>query len=151
MIITACIVWASWAAALGQVADVVKTIPEGKWVLKMESVHAIIGCRHDSLEDLEEDHVHVDHEVNLNDIDIEIYANMEVRQDSIILKSSKNTLKTKYVYTKKSGIRFDSADIPFNPGGNVFGNLLYVQQRIVNPANENEEIFISFVYEYKPD
>ena len=140
-------------SVFGQIPTVNKIIPEGKWELIQESVNAIIGCRHECYmeTDPKDEHVHINQEVNVKNLDFDMYTELEVKQDIIILKSSEKMLNTKYIYTNKEGITYDSKDIPFNSGGNVYGNKLYVQQRMSNPTNEKETIYISFIYEHKPE
>ena len=139
-----------------------KKIPEGKWVLEREIIHAFIidGVKETkgNVNEMADrhDHDHHSHDgdkiLNINNIDIELYTELEVKKDSIILKSSKNTMVTKYVYDNRRGIQYDAHDFPFLPGGNVFGNNLYVQQRIDNHSLDTDNsIFISFSYAYKKD
>ena len=127
-------------SVFAQLKNEQKQIPEGKWVLKQESVGASKGCDHDKS-------IHI-HEININDIDVEIFTELEVKQNSITLKSSKNILQGKYTYSNREGIRFDSP-IPFNPGGNVIAGVLYLQQRVNDPLDESHPIHVSFIYEQK--
>ena len=129
-------------SVFAQLKNEQKQIPEGKWVL--ENVYASKGCNHDN----PEGDVHA-HEININDVDIELYTELEVKQNSVTLKSSKNTLQGTYVYTSREGIRFDTSAIPFGPGGNVFAGKLYMQQRVNNPLNESDPTYVSFIYEHK--
>lgn len=117
-----------------------KHIPEGKWVL--ENVYAAKGCNHDN----HKGDAHA-HDININDVDIELYTELEVKQNSITLKSLKNTLQGTYVYTTKEGIRFDSPAIPFSQGGNVIAGKLYLQQRVNDPLDESHPTYVSFIYE----
>ena len=137
--------------SFAQVKEVAKTIQEGKWTLKMESLHAVVSdCMHSASNAAEADPHDSSQDIDINDIDVIIYTELEVKQDSIILISSENILRTKYVYTNKKGILYDSPSVPFLSGGNVYGNNLYVQQRIDNHSfDSSQPTFISFIYEYK--
>ena len=117
-----------------------KRIPEGKWVL--ENVTATKGCDHN-------DHEEDAHDIDINDVDIELYTELEVSQNSITLISSKNKLQGTYVYTSMEGIRFNSPAIPFNPGGNVIAGKLYLQQRVDDPLDKSDPTYVSFIYEQK--
>ena len=127
-------------SVFAQLKNEQKQIPEGKWVLKQENVGASKGCDH-------ERGIH-SHDVNVNDIDVEIFTELEVKQNSITLKSSKSTLRGKYTYSDKEGIRFDSS-IPFSNGGNVIAGVLYLQQRVNDPLDEAHPVYVSFIYEQK--
>jgi len=132
--------------------NVRKQIPEGKWVLISEGVQAMKSCRHctsGAHSNVGNSHNHDNLTVNIKNIDIEIYTEIEVKRDSIIFISSGKKLEGKYTYTSREGIQFDAPAIPFNSGGNVFGKRLYLQQQIRNFQDEAETIYISFVYEYK--
>ena len=131
-------------SVFAQLKNEQKQIPEGKWVLKPENIYVSKGCNHDN----PEGDVHT-HEININDVDIELYTELEVKQNSITLKSSKNILQGTYVYTRREGIRFDTSAIPFSPGGNVFADKLYLQQRVNDPLNESHPTYVSFIYEQK--
>jgi len=137
-----------------QMREFQKIIPEGKWVLEKESIHAFIpGCMHGIADAVEEDHVHQqDIDVNISELDIVIYEELNVKQDSIILTSSKNMVRTKYSYTNREGIRYDSSSVPFLSGGNVYVNKLYVQQRIdIHSLDSDSPVFVSYIYELKAE
>jgi len=139
-------------AGFAQMREVQKKIPEGKWALEKESIHAFIpGCMHGVSDTIEANHVHQpDIEVNINDLNIVIYTELDVKQDSIMLISAKNTLRTKYTYSNRQGIRYEAPSVPFLPGGNVFGAKLYVQQRIdKHSLRSASPVFVSYIYEYK--
>ena len=127
---------------LAQVKDEQKVIPEGKWLLQQESVRAEKGCNH-------AEGIHTE-EVNIETVDVMIYTEIKVKQDTLFFISANDTLQTAYVYTKKTGICFVSPNFPLSNGGNVYGNNLYVQQRIDNHSfDSTQPMFISFIYEYK--
>ena len=139
-------------SSFAQIKEVPKTIPEGKWELKMESLHAVVsGCMYGVPDGVGGGHLHKpDKDIDIKDIDTVFYTELEVKQDSIIFISSENILRTKYVYTNRRGILYDSPSVPFLSGGNVYGNNLYVQQRIDNHSfDSTQPMFISFIYEYK--
>lgn len=141
IIITAYIVWVCCASVFGQIADVVKTIPEGKWVLEMENVKAQKTCIHEEV-------IHA-REISMDSLNIEIFTEINVKGDILTFSSAKGTLQTKYEYTKKRGIQFDNPTFPFSGGGNVIADKLYLQQRIIDPADETDPIFVSFIYVFK--
>jgi len=140
--------------SFAQIREVQKKIPEGKWALVKESIHACIpGCVHGVDDAIEANHVHqLDQDVNINELDVVIYTELDVKQDSIVLLSSQNTVRTKYAYSNRQGIRFDALSVPFLPGGNVYGNRLYVQQRINNHSLRSASpVFVSYIYELKTE
>ena len=143
-----------YVTGFAQMRVVQKIIPEGKWVLEKESLNAVIpGCMHGAYDTVDDNHVHQQNiNVNINELDVVIYEELNVKQDSIILTSSKNMVRTKYSYTNREGIRYDSSSIPFLPGGNVFGDKLYVQQRIdIHQLDSNSPVFVSYIYELKKE
>lgn len=119
-----------------------KQIPEGKWVLERESVRAFTAnCNH-------EEHAN-SQIINMDDVNAELYSELQVKQDSVLFISAKGSIKGKYTFDDIRGIRFDSSAIPFNAGGNVIANKLYIQQRVANPLHESNPIYVSLVYEHK--
>jgi len=128
-------------SVFAQLTNEQKQIPEGKWVLEQENVRASKGCNH-----AKGTHAH---DVDMNNVNIELFTQLEVKQNSITLKSSKSTLRGKYTYSDREGIRFDSPTIPFSSGGNVIAGKLYLQQRINDPLDESDPTYVSFVYEQK--
>ena len=137
----ACLFTAGMATAFGQMSNQSRKIPEGKWVLEQQRVKASIGCDHDR-------GVHA-HEISVDSLNIVFYTEINVKQDTLFFTSVENTLQTTYTYTLKTGIVFDNPSIPFSSGGNVIADKLYVQQRIINPLNEGDTVYVDFVYELK--
>ena len=141
-------------SGFAQMREFQKKIPEGKWTLEKESVRAFIpGCMHSASDAVGANHIHQpDINVNINDIDIVIYTELDVKQDSIMLISAKNTLRTKYTYSNRQGIRYEASSVPFLPGGNVYGAKLYVQQRIdKHSLRSASPVFVSYIYELKAE
>ena len=136
-----CILAGISLAGFSQIKDEPRSIQEGKWVLEKESVQANKACNH-------QEGAHA-HKVDIKDVDVVIYTEIKVKQDTLFFISAKGTLQTTYVYTKKTGINFDSPNFPFSGGGNVIANKLYLQQKIADPLDENSPIYVSFIYEYK--
>ena len=137
-----------------QMRVVQKIIPEGKWVLEKEFLNAVIpGCMHGANDTVDDNHVHQPNiNVNINELDVVIYEELNVKQDSIILSSSKNIVRTKYSYTNREGIRYDSSSVPFLSGGNVYVNKLYVQQRIdIHSLDSESPVYVSYIYELKAE
>ena len=141
IIVAACLVGVCCISALGQIADIVKTIPEGKWVLAPESVKAQKTCIHEEV-------THA-REIRIDSLNVEIFTQISVIQDTLFISSAKETLRTKYEYTKRTGIQFNNKSIPFLCGGNVIADKLYLQQRIIDPTDETDPIYVSFIFEYK--
>ena len=129
------------ATGFAQIKDEQKTILEGEWVLEQESVRANKGCNH-------EKGIHA-HEVSLETVDVVIYTEIKVKQDTLFFISANDTLQTTYVYTKKTGINFGTPNFPFTNGCNVYSDRMYLYQRVIDSLDETEPIYVSFVYEYK--
>lgn len=123
-----------------------KQIPNGKWVLNIEYVEKSNGeCSHGSAQG------HVCQEPSkANLTGIELYTELIVNGDSMLLISSKGSLKTKYDYSDEmDGLFFDSSIIPFSPGGKLIDGKLYIQQKIVNSQDKANPKYLSLAYELK--
>lgn len=132
-------------SAYAQPKNETKQIPEGKWVLVPERIQAFKPSCHDGSS---EGHIcsHEAVSISIDDIDVELYTELRVRQDSILLIAPQGNIGAKYVYTRRDGISYNSPAIPFMPRGTEHLNMLYVQQRVVDPLNESTPIYISLVY-----
>ena len=136
-----CILAGMSLTGFSQIKDEPRSIQEGKWVLEQESVQANKACNH-------QEGTH-SHKVDIKDVNIVIYTEIKVKQDTLFFISGKDTLKTTYVYTKKTGINFGAPNFPFSNGGNVIAGKLYLQRKVADKSDENHPIYVSFIYEYK--
>ena len=85
--------------------------------------------------------------VNINNINIEIYKEIEFKRDSVFTTSDKQSLAGKFNVDGNGGqIIFNFSNLSFDSGWSVINNNLYIQQTIVNTEDSSKTIYISFVY-----
>ncbi len=135
-------------SVFAQLKNKSKQIPEGIWVLDEEFIQASrAGCSHGS----SGEHIHTQRPTNIDidSLDIKLYTELQVKQDSMVLISPNGSVRVKYTFDDTNGIRFDSPTAPFSPGGNVFADRLYVQQQVADPLDEADLVYVSLIYVYK--
>ncbi|MDR2149096.1 MAG: hypothetical protein LBE91_21865 [Tannerella sp.] len=126
------------AQATAEKKDDPETLLQGTWVLEDVSVSEVNNAR----------------SIGLDDENIEIYAELEIRQDSILflpqnsLKTAENFRKTTFTVDDRE-LKFGSSMKSVYTEWGIANDRLYLLWRFKNPENELEIIFVNCIYKRK--
>ena len=100
------------------------------------------------LEETNANYVNDTSHIDVKDIDIEIYSEINFHDKSVTTTSIQG-IKTGEYKINKAYLEFSFSNIPFDSYWNVFDNKLYLLQKIKKPADETDTMHISYIYKRK--
>ena len=133
--IKACIILVFLSFSSHTVAQIVKSdtkLLQGVWELEEANVSYVNDTSH----------------IDVKDIDIEIYSEINFHDKSVTTTSIQG-IKTGEYKINEAYLEFSFSNISFDSYWNVFDNKLYLLQKIKNLEDETDTTHISYIYKRK--
>ncbi|MBF0647617.1 hypothetical protein IR083_02140 [Dysgonomonas sp. GY75] len=115
--------------SFAQTKDGDKNLLQGKWVLENLSVVEIKDSGYTKIN---------------KSGDVDIFSEMEIKQDTIIIVHNGKILKGEYKFYD-TNLSFETLPLPFNTGWYLFENKLHLQQDVIDPDGKSPKKIVSFI------
>lgn len=105
---------------------------QGKWLLESVSAYKVNDIK----------------PVNIDSTNIEIYSQIEIKEDMAILSNKENIREVNYILDE-TGFRFATPSVMYITEWSVAGDKLYLLQIIPSLFDETKDVFVSLIYKHK--